>query len=73
MILEATFEHVMSMILMINEKAFINTAATIYKKIHDGVFNVLNESYGIKVGYGGIPGPSGGRDVNASQGGGCYS
>ncbi|KAF2312672.1 hypothetical protein GH714_039516 [Hevea brasiliensis] len=44
------------------EEAFIKTAATIYKKIQDGVFDVSNESYGIKVGYGGVPGPSGGRD-----------
>ncbi|ESQ55718.1 hypothetical protein EUTSA_v10025789mg [Eutrema salsugineum] len=53
------------------EEAFIKTAATIYKKIQDGVFDVSNESYGIKVGYGGIPGPSGGRDGSTSQGGGC--
>ncbi|CAN7118705.1 unnamed protein product, partial [Brassica rapa subsp. narinosa] len=53
------------------EEAFIKTAATIYKKIEDGVFDVSNESYGIKVGYGGIPGPSGGRDGSTSQGGGC--
>ncbi|OMO64643.1 Small GTPase superfamily [Corchorus olitorius] len=53
------------------EEAFIKTAATIYKKIQDGVFDVSNESYGIKVGYGGIPGPSGGRDGSSSQGGGC--
>lgn len=31
------------------------------------------QSYGIKVGYGGIPGPSGGRDGSAAQGGGCCS
>ena len=31
------------------------------------------QSYGIKVGYGGIPGPSGGRDGAASQGGACCS
>ncbi|KAL0443079.1 UNVERIFIED_CONTAM: Ras-related protein RABB1c, partial [Sesamum latifolium] len=49
--------------------AFIKTAATIYKKIQDGVFDVSNESYGIKVGYGGIPGPSGGRDGSPSQAG----
>ncbi|PKI71464.1 hypothetical protein CRG98_008137 [Punica granatum] len=49
------------------------TAATIYKKIQDGVFDVSNESYGIKVGYGGIPGPSGGRDGATSQSGGCCS
>ncbi|KAA8526653.1 hypothetical protein F0562_008144 [Nyssa sinensis] len=53
--------------------AFISTAATIYKKIQDGVFDVSNESYGIKVGYGGIPGPSGSRDGSASQAGGCCS
>ena len=34
------------------EEAFINTAREIYKKIADGVFDVSNESYGIKVGYG---------------------
>nr|DAD24342.1 TPA_asm: hypothetical protein HUJ06_025806 [Nelumbo nucifera] len=55
------------------EEAFISTAATIYKKIQEGVFDVSNESYGIKVGYGGIPGPSGGRDGSASQAGGCCS
>ncbi|CAN4103095.1 unnamed protein product [Withania somnifera] len=55
------------------EEAFIRTASTIYKKIQDGVFDVSNESYGIKVGYGGIPGPSGGRDGATSQGGGCCS
>ncbi|CAL9151447.1 unnamed protein product [Musa hybrid cultivar] len=55
------------------EEAFIKTAAMIYKKIQDGVFDVSNESYGIKVGYGGIPGPSGGRDGSSSQAGGCCS
>ncbi|GFY97667.1 RAB GTPase homolog B1C [Actinidia rufa] len=54
-------------------QAFISTASTIYKKIQDGVFDVSNESYGIKVGYGGIPGPSGSRDASAAQGGGCCS
>ncbi|EPS65590.1 hypothetical protein M569_09188, partial [Genlisea aurea] len=53
--------------------AFTKTAATIYKKIQDGIFDVSNESYSIKLGYGGIPGPSGGggRDGSSSQGGGC--
>ncbi|KAL0925111.1 hypothetical protein M5K25_003421 [Dendrobium thyrsiflorum] len=55
------------------EEAFINTAATIYKKIQDGVFDVSNESYGIKIGYGGIQGPTGGRDGSSSQAGGCCS
>lgn len=35
------------------EDAFINTARKIYEKIDTGVFDVSNESYGIKVGYGG--------------------
>ena len=34
------------------EEAFINTASNIYTKIEQGVFDVSNESYGIKVGYG---------------------
>ncbi|KAF5771839.1 putative small GTP-binding protein [Helianthus annuus] len=55
------------------EEAFINTAGTIYKKIQDGVFDVSNESYGIKVGYGGTAGPSGGRDGAPAQGGACCS
>ncbi|KAE9452792.1 hypothetical protein C3L33_15304, partial [Rhododendron williamsianum] len=84
------------------EYAFIKTAATIYKKIQDGVVDVSNEvsffsfyllcptghdlgildtassskfikSYGIKIGYGGISGPSGVRDGSSSQGGGCCS
>ncbi|KAG6482713.1 hypothetical protein ZIOFF_059350 [Zingiber officinale] len=55
------------------EEAFIKTAATIYKKIQDGVFDVSNESHGIKVGYGGIPGQSGGRDASSSQASGCCS
>ncbi|KAG6498209.1 hypothetical protein ZIOFF_046121 [Zingiber officinale] len=55
------------------EEAFIKTAATIYKKIQDGVFDVSNESYGIKVGYGGIPRQSGGRDGSSSQANGCCS
>ncbi|KAG5561021.1 hypothetical protein RHGRI_004146 [Rhododendron griersonianum] len=83
-------------------QAFITTAATIYKKIQDGVVDVSNEvsffsfyllcptghdlgildtassnkfikSYGIKIGYGGISGPSGVRDGSSSQGGGCCS
>ncbi|KAL5981344.1 hypothetical protein ACLOJK_015399 [Asimina triloba] len=41
------------------EEAFMSTASTIYKKIQDGVFDISDESHGIKVGYGGMPGPSG--------------
>ncbi|KAI3992157.1 hypothetical protein MKX01_015048 [Papaver californicum] len=50
------------------EEAFISTAAVIYKKTRDGVFDVSKEeSYGIiKVGYGGNNG-------SPSQGGGCCS
>ncbi|KAJ4973769.1 hypothetical protein NE237_006943 [Protea cynaroides] len=56
------------------DEAFINTAATIYKKIHDGVFDA-NESNGVIIGNGDtytktnvykvIP------DGSASQGRGC--
>ncbi|KAL8506250.1 hypothetical protein ACS0TY_017208 [Phlomoides rotata] len=56
------------------EEAFIQTASAIYSKIQDGSFDVSNESFGIKVGYGGIPGPSiGRRDDGASEGGSCCS
>ena len=34
------------------EEAFINTAKRIYEKIQQGVFDVSNESFGIKVGMG---------------------
>ncbi|KAJ0745004.1 hypothetical protein HanPI659440_Chr10g0393951 [Helianthus annuus] len=37
-------------------------------KLEAGV-HLLGKSYGIKVGYGGIPGPSNGRDASASQAG----
>merc|ERR1712118_308912 len=46
------------------EEAFINTAREIYQKIDQGVFDVSNEAYGIKLGYGGngrvAPGGGGG-------------
>jgi len=49
------------------EEAFINTAKTIHEKIEEGVFDVSNESYGIKVGYGaGAGGASG--NVNVAGG-----
>jgi len=47
------------------EEAFINTARKIYEKIETGVFDVSNESYGIKVGYG--AGSSGGVNLNAGS------
>eukprot|EP00293_Proteomonas_sulcata_P009550 CAMPEP_0184294470 /NCGR_PEP_ID=MMETSP1049-20130417/5654_1 /TAXON_ID=77928 /ORGANISM="Proteomonas sulcata, Strain CCMP704" /LENGTH=100 /DNA_ID=CAMNT_0026602767 /DNA_START=863 /DNA_END=1165 /DNA_ORIENTATION=+ len=34
------------------EEAFVNTAKQIYQKIQDGVFDVTNESFGIRVGVG---------------------
>lgn len=54
------------------EDAFIQTASKIYDKISQGVFDITNESYGIKVG---IQSPNNGT-VNLSQGnkkneGGC--
>ncbi|KAG2572755.1 hypothetical protein PVAP13_7KG201000 [Panicum virgatum] len=54
------------------EEVFVKTAGAIYKKIQDGVFDVSNESYGIKVGYA-VPGQSGGAGSSSSQGGGCCS
>jgi len=47
------------------EDAFINTAAKIYQKIEEGIFDVSNETYGIKVGYGG----TGGAGTGAQGGG----
>ncbi|CAN1127907.1 Ras-related protein RABB1c [Linum perenne] len=52
------------------EEAFINTAGKIYKKIEDGVLDISNESYGIKLGYGGPSGPSTGAGSSA-QGAPC--
>ncbi|CAD5330071.1 unnamed protein product [Arabidopsis thaliana] len=53
------------------EEAFIETAAKILQNIQDGVFDVSNESSGIKIGYGRTQGAAGGRDGTISQGGGC--
>eukprot|EP00244_Chara_vulgaris_P009746 TRINITY_DN4253_c0_g1_i5.p1 TRINITY_DN4253_c0_g1~~TRINITY_DN4253_c0_g1_i5.p1 ORF type:complete len:213 (-),score=28.78 TRINITY_DN4253_c0_g1_i5:89-727(-) len=51
------------------EEAFTQTAKQIYKKIEDGVFDVSNESFGIKVGYGpgSVGGPGGRGDASASR------
>ncbi|KAL9323725.1 hypothetical protein ACSQ67_008582 [Phaseolus vulgaris] len=54
-------------------QAFIKTAAKILQNIQEGVFDVSNESFGIKVGYGRPQGQSGGRDGTVSAGGGCCS
>lgn len=40
---------------------------------YDTEFFMWFQSYGIKVGYGGIPGPSGGRDGPSAAAGGCCS
>jgi Ras-related protein Rab-2A len=43
------------------EEAFLDTAREIHRKVREGVFDVSNESFGIKVGYGdGGPGGAGG-------------
>ncbi|KAL4376193.1 hypothetical protein GQ457_02G005000 [Hibiscus cannabinus] len=55
------------------EEAFISTAAKIYKKIQDGVIDISNESYGIKLGHQTGGAASGGRDGSASPAGGCCS
>ncbi|BBH00471.1 20S proteasome beta subunit PBB2 [Prunus dulcis] len=51
------------------EEAFIKTAAKILQNIQDGVFDVSNESSGIKVGYGRPQGPSGSNGAVAQRGG----
>ena len=53
------------------EEAFINTAKKIYEKIQQGVFDVSNESFGIKVGMA-AAGTQGSIGVTqASRGSGC--
>lgn len=55
------------------EEAFIKTAAKILQNIQDGVFDVSNETCGIKVGYGRPQGQAGGRDGTVAAGGACCS
>ncbi|KAG8384891.1 hypothetical protein BUALT_Bualt04G0166100 [Buddleja alternifolia] len=55
------------------EEAFTKTAAKILQKIQEGVFDVSNESSGIKVGYGRPQGPAAGRDGAVAQRGACCS
>ena len=55
------------------EDAFIGTARAIYSKIASGEFDVSNESYGIKVGYGAggaAGGEAGGGTIRPGEGGG---
>ncbi|KAJ1633527.1 ras family-domain-containing protein [Pavlovales sp. CCMP2436] len=54
------------------EEAFIDTARTIYDKIAQGVYDVSNESNGIKVGMAASPSNVyGNQQANAQQKGGC--
>ncbi|KAI3881865.1 hypothetical protein MKX03_036426 [Papaver bracteatum] len=53
------------------EEAFINTAATIYKRIQNGDIDVSDQSKGIIIGPREIPGPPFGRDRPFSEGTGC--
>ncbi|XWS47279.1 hypothetical protein CRYUN_Cryun14cG0138700 [Craigia yunnanensis] len=55
------------------EEAFISTATKIYRKIQDGVIDISNESYGIKIGHQTHAASSGGRDSTVSQAGSCCS
>ncbi|KAK3413110.1 hypothetical protein EUGRSUZ_I01720 [Eucalyptus grandis] len=55
------------------EEAFVKTAAQILQNIQDGVFDVSNETSGIKVGYGRPQGQAGARDGAVAQRGGCCS
>jgi len=54
------------------EEAFINTAKRIYEKIQQGVFDVSNESFGIKVGMAAsAPGGTVNVTVQGQQKSGC--
>jgi len=54
------------------EDAFIGTAKKIYEKIQQGVFDVSNESFGIKVGMAAAsPMLTGGQPAPAAKGGCC--
>jgi len=56
------------------EEAFINTAREIYDKIQEGVFDINNESNGIKIGpqhSPGNPNNASGRQGGSGSGGCC--
>ncbi|XVE72603.1 hypothetical protein DITRI_Ditri11bG0051200 [Diplodiscus trichospermus] len=56
------------------EEAFMGTAAKIYKKIQNGVIDISNESYGIRIGHETQAASSGVKDGTASTAGGsCCS
>jgi Ras-related protein Rab-2A len=53
------------------EEAFVNTARTIHDKIAQGVYDVSNESNGIKVGMAASPNNVYGQQQGAQPKGGC--
>lgn len=54
------------------EEAFVNTAKQIYGKIQQGVFDVTNESFGIRLGMGSGQGQSAaGSSAAGARPGGC--
>lgn len=57
------------------ESAFVKTAEKIYENIQSGIYDVNNESYGVKLGNpqiaGDASGASGQRSVGGGQGGNC--
>jgi Ras-related protein Rab-2A len=55
------------------EEAFTGTAAAIYKNIENGVYDVTNEAFGIKVGAGATSGTAGagGQGAAKAQEAGC--
>lgn len=59
------------------EAAFVKTAEKIYQNIQSGIYDVNNESYGVKIGTPALGGPAGGLSAGgkkvggANGGGGC--
>mmetsp|Transcript_64584 Transcript_64584/g.173083 ORF Transcript_64584/g.173083 Transcript_64584/m.173083 type:complete len:84 (-) Transcript_64584:348-599(-) len=53
------------------EEAFVNTARQIYGKIQEGVFDVTNESFGIRVGVNPTSQDPGAGRAQAARSGGC--
>ncbi|KAI4388788.1 hypothetical protein MLD38_001086 [Melastoma candidum] len=55
----------------VEERAFVKTAGKILQNIQDSLFDVSNETSGIKVGYGRPQGQTGARDGIVAQRGAC--
>ena len=55
-----------------SRQAFINTAKKIYEKIQQGVFDVSNESFGIKVGMAAASPSYGLGQPGVAKQGGCF-